>query len=307
MRGRIAAVFVAALAAGCALPARVAHERDGSRPAARIAQTAHPLATRAALEMLDRGGSAIDAIVSAQMMLGLVEPQMSGLGGGTLVLYWDASTGKLSVWDGLAAAPGRVTASLRTALDGSRLPRDAVATGGRSVAVPGTLPVLAEAHRRYGKLPWSMLFAPAIGRAESGFALPEYLHRIIGLDHVDPRATPDLAMYFDAAGRALPAGSTIRNPEYARTLRRIAARGVDGMLGEGGAERIVAAAQRGPLPSLMSAGDLREYRPIEREAVCAPFLAYRVCTVPPPSYGGIHLLQVLQMVEARGSWWTATC
>jgi gamma-glutamyltranspeptidase/glutathione hydrolase len=296
---RSVAAFLLPLAglAGCAPLATVPSEP--AHPAARIAQTANPYATQAALEMLDRGGNAIDAIVAAQMVLGLVEPQMSGLGGGTYVLYWDAKRAKLASFDGLAAAPGRTTASLRTALDGSILPRDAVATGGRSVAVPGTLPVLAEAHRRYGKLPWAALFEPAIALAERGFPLPEYLHRIVELDHVDPRASPDLRMYFDREGRALPIGATIRNPEYARTLRRIAARGVDGMLGDGGAERIVAAAQHGPLPSLMTADDLRGYRPVERAPLCAPFLAYRVCTVPPPSYGGIYLLQMLQMMEDR--------
>jgi gamma-glutamyltranspeptidase/glutathione hydrolase len=299
LRARILGLALAAFVAACAQAPERPHAARSAHAAPRIVQTAHPLATRAALEMLDRGGNAIDALVAAQMMLGLAEPQMSGLGGGSLVLYWDASRRELSVLDGLAAAPARVTASLRTALDGSLLPREAVVTGGRSVAVPGTLPMLAQAHRRHGRLPWAVLFEPAITRAETGFALPEYLHRIVALDHVDPRATPDLAMYFDADGHALPIGTPIRNPRYAQTLRRIAAHGVEGMLGDGGAERIVAAAQHGPLPSLMTADDLRAYRPVERAAICAPFLAYRVCTVPPPSYGGIYLLQMLQMVEDR--------
>ncbi|HXS51304.1 MAG TPA: gamma-glutamyltransferase family protein [Usitatibacter sp.] len=308
MKFRIVAVFLLAFAAGCAEAPRVVptHAASATSPApaaatARIAQTANPLATHAAMEMLDRGGNAIDAIVAAQMVLGLVEPQMSGPGGGTLLIYWDASHRKLVSFDGLAAAPGRTTASLRTALDGHLLPRAAVYTGGRSVAVPGTLPMLAEVHRRYGKLPWPVLFEPAIALAGQGFPLPEFLHRIVELDHVDPRATPDLAMYFDAAGHPLPVGTIIRNPQYAETLRRIAAHGVDGLLGDGGAARIVASAQRGPLPSLMTAEDLRAYRPVEREPICAPFLDYRVCTVPPPSYGGIYLLQVLQMMQSRSA------
>lgn len=299
MKFRIAAVLLLTFAAGCAQAPRIGPPRTAPAATQRIAQSANPFATRAAIEMLDRGGNAVDAVVAAQMVLGLVEPQMSGLGGGTVLIYWDASQRKLVSFDGLAAAPGRTTASLRTALDGSLVPRAAVYTGGRSVAVPGTLPMLAEVHRRYGKLPWPMLFEPAIALAEKGFPLPEFLRRIVELDHVDPRATPDLAMYFDAEGHPLPIGTIVRNPQYAQTLRRIAAHGVDGMLGDGGAERIVAAAQRGPLPSLLTVDDLRGYRPAEREPICAPFLAYRVCTVPPPSYGGIYLLQALQMMQSR--------
>ena len=270
-------------------------------PTPRIAVTAHPLATRAALDMLDRGGNAIDAAIAAQMVLGLAEPQMSGIGGGTVILYWDAAAKKLTSLDGLSSAPKRTTAGLRIDVDGKLLAREAVRHGGRSFAVPGTLPVLQMAHQRYGKLAWSELFQPAIDAAERGFALPEYLYRIIILDDINPREYPDLAMYFGEDGKPLPIGTLIRNPEYARTLRRIAARGVDGMLGDGGAERIVAAAQRGALPTLMTPADLREYRAVERAPVCGPFLAHRLCTMGPPSYGGIYLLQVLQILQSRAT------
>src|SRR6185312_12324677 len=129
--------------------------------------------------------------------------------------------------------------------------------------------------------------------------LPELTHRILLLDKIDPKTSPDLRCYFDASGAPLAIGTVIRNPEYAQTLRRIAAQGVDGMLGDGGAERIIAAAQHGPMPTLMTVDDLRAYRPVERSPICAPFLAYRVCTVPPPSYGGVYLLQMLQMMQDR--------
>jgi gamma-glutamyltranspeptidase / glutathione hydrolase len=300
MKFRFLAIVLFALSAACATAPRRGPplaEAPGATP--RIAQTANPMATRAALDMLDRGGNAVDAIVAAQMVLGLVEPQMSGIGGGTLIIYRDAVSGRLESFDGLAAAPARTTASLRTDVDGALLPAEAVRHGGRSVAVPGTLPVLAEVHRRHGKLPWSALFDPAIARAERGFPIPEYLHRIIELDDITLAKYPDLRMFFDANGAPLATGTIVRNPEYAQTLRRIAARGIDGWLGDGGAERIVAAAQRGTLPTLMTPQDLRDYRPVEREPICAPFLAYRVCTVPPPSYGGVFLLQALQMLEMR--------
>jgi gamma-glutamyltranspeptidase/glutathione hydrolase len=249
--------------------------------------------------MLDQGGNAIDAIVAAQMVLGLVEAQMSGLGGGTEILYWDAANSKLTSFDGLAAAPSRTTPSLRTDVDGKILPREAVYHGGRSFAVPGTLPVLRMVHEHYGKLPWSKLFEPAVALAERGFPMPELMHRILLLDKIDPKTAPDLSLYFDASGAPLPIGSIVRNPEYARTLRRIAAQGPDALLADGGADRIIAAAQHGPMRTLMTAEDLRAYRAVEREPICAPFLAYRVCTVPPPSYGGVYLLQMLQMLQTR--------
>ncbi|HEX3097559.1 MAG TPA: gamma-glutamyltransferase family protein [Usitatibacter sp.] len=300
MKFRLLAIALLALSAACTSVPRHGPPLDagvGATP--RIAQTANPMATRAALDMLDRGGNAVDAIVAAQMVLGLAEPQMSGIGGGTLIIYRDAATNRLETFDGLAAAPAHTTASLRTDVDGTLLSAEAVRHGGRSVAVPGTLPVLAEIHRRHGKLPWSALFEPAIALAERGFPIPEYLHRIIVLDDITPGKYPDLRMFFDASGEPLAIGTIVRNPEYAQTLRRIAARGIDGWLGDGGAERIVEAAHRGDLPTLMTPQDLRDYRPVERDPICAPFLAYRVCTVPPPSYGGVFLLQALQMLQAR--------
>jgi len=271
----------------------------GAAGAAQMAATAHPLATRAALAMLERGGSAVDATVAAQMVLGLVESQSSGVGGGTFVLMWDEQARRLSALDGLAAAPARVTASLRTDTDGRLLPSEPSQRGGRTVGVPGTLAVLAEAHRRAGRLPWSVLVEPAIEAAEQGFPMPRYMHSILALAD-DQAARAQMApMYFDAAGRLLPVGARVLNPAYARTLRRLAAGGPDAFLADGAAARLVAAAQGGFRASLMTEADLQAYRPVEREPVCAPFLAYRVCTMSPPSFGGLAVLQTLQMVQAR--------
>jgi gamma-glutamyltranspeptidase/glutathione hydrolase len=297
---RLAPFAVALLLASCALapdtrlpvsPREAVHTR--------IAVTANPLATRAALAMLDQGGSPIDAAIAAQMVLGLVEPQSSGLGGGTLVLNWDAAAKRLASFDGLAAAPARATASLSTDTDGKVMPSDPLQRGGRSVGVPGTLVVLAKVHGQYGRLAWRELFQPAINLAESGFPMPRYLHSILA----QPGAARDhpemLAIFFAADGRPHPVGTTIRNPAYAKTLRRIATGGPSAFLDGGGAGAIVEAAQRGFRPSLMTERDLLDYRAAERDPVCAPFLAYRVCTTAPPSYGGLFVLQVLQMVEAR--------
>ncbi|MGE0358446.1 MAG: gamma-glutamyltransferase family protein [Burkholderiales bacterium] len=297
---RIVTASLALLLASCAIapaPERVPFAQEA--PTAQIAVTAHPLASRAALAMLDKGGSAADAAIAAQMVLGLVEPQSSGLGGGSLVLHWDAAGRKLASYDGLSAAPVRVTASSRTDTDGKILEAEPSRRGGRTVGVPGTVAVLAMVHERHGRLAWRELFEPAIDLAEKGFPMPAYMHGILALPDAAKNHPDMLALYFAADGKPLPVGATIRNPDYARTLRRIALGGPGAFLDGDAAARIVAAAQRGFRPSLMTEEDLRAYRAVERDPVCAPFLAFRVCTTAPPSFGGLVVLQVLQMVEAR--------
>lgn len=292
---------IAFVLASCALAPEAPSPRLAARvaPAPRMVATANPLATRAALDMLDRGGAPIDAAIAAQMVLGLVEPQSSGIGGGSVVMAWDASTRKLASFDGLATAPARVTTNLRTDVDGTLLDAEASRRGGRSVGVPGTLPVLKKVHERLGRLPWSALFEPAIAAAENGFPMAPYLHRVLSRRNAAANHPEMIALYFGADGKALPVGATIRNPEYARTLRRIAAAGPDGLFEEGGARAIVDATRRGFRPSFMTVDDLRGYRAVEREPLCAPFVVYTVCTMAPPSFGGIQVLQTLQMVEMR--------
>lgn len=291
-----AALAIAALLTACADAPAPATRSDTS---AEIAATAHPLATRAALAMLERGGSAADAAIAAQMVLGLVEPQSSGIGGGTLVLYWDGARRTLQSFDGLASAPARTTAGLRLDLDGTPLDATLAQRGGRSVGVPGTLAVFKLLHDRQGKLPWSDLFAPAIALAETGFPLPPYLNRVLAAPDA-ARTHPELRpLYFGADGRVLPAGTTIRNPDYARSLRRIAANGPVGQYEGEHMAAFLAATARGYRPSLMTAQDLSTYRAVERPPLCAPFLIVTVCTVGPPSFGGLTVLQILQMVELR--------
>ncbi len=295
--------LVAVLLAGCATPANQPDppvpQPVASQPRSVVASTAHPLATRAALQMLAEGGSAIDATVAAQLVLGLVEPQSSGIGGGLLMLVWDAPAQRLRSYDGLAAAPARTTASLRTDVDGRQLPADAVARGGRSVGVPGALAALELAHRQHGRLPWARLFDPAIRLAGQGFPMPPYLQEILAADpgavaHADWRA--DL---YGPDGQPHPVGTLVRNPAYAETLRQAAALGVDGFWRSGAADRLVAAAQRGAHPSLMTRADVLAYRAVERAPVCAPLRVWRVCTLGPPSFGGVAVLQTLQLLDLR--------
>ena len=270
-----------------------------TQPARQAVATAHPLATRAALRMLDNGGAPIDAAIAAQMVLGLVEPQSSGVGGGSLIMHWDAANAKLTSYDGLAAAPAKVTAALTVDVDGSILKLDDIQRGGRTVGVPGTLAVLKQVHERYGKLPWAGLFEPAIALAENGFPMTAYMHGILSA----PTAAADhpdmLPVYFGANGKVKAPGTLITNAAYAATLRRIAARGPAGLWESGAGSALVAAAQRGYRASLMTEADLAAYRPEPREPLCAPFLVYSVCMMAPPSFGGVVVLQVLQMLEAR--------
>ena len=261
--------------------------------------TAHPLATQAGLRILAEGGTAVDAAIAAQMVLGLVEPQSSGLGGGLLMLHWDEKNQRLRAIDGLAAAPGRTTASLRTDVDGNLLPSEPTQRGGRSVGVPGALPTLMLAHERHGRLAWPALVEPARRLASEGFPMPPYLHSVLGSPEASRELRQDFNLYFGTDGRPLPVGSLIKHSAYADTMSYIATQGPGAWWQRHAANGFAKTAQQGFKPSLMTPEDVQAYRPVEREPVCAPFLAYRVCTAPPPSFGGIAVLQILQMVQAR--------
>lgn len=269
------------------------------RPAPQMVATAHPQATEAGLRMLQQGGTAVDAAIAAQLMLGLVEPQSSGLGGGLLMVHWDAARQRLSTVDGLAAAPQRATASLRTDVDGSLLPSEPSQRGGRTVGVPGAMPAMIQAHRQHGRLPWTVLVRPALQAAEDGFAMPPYLHTALSTPEAHRALRPAFGLYFDPLGQPWPVGTTLRHPAYAQTLRDIAAQGPEAWWAGRAQTGLLQAAQAGFRPTLLQAQDLQDYRAIEREPLCAPFLTYRVCTVPPPSFGGVAVLQILQMVQAR--------
>ena len=252
---------------------------------------AHPLAAQAGYDVLARGGSAVDAAIAVQMVLGLVEPQSSGIGGGAFLLHWSQSEQRLRSYDGRESAPA--AARPDRFMKGDRpMEFDEAAVGGRSVGVPGVLRMLELAHRRHGRLPWAELFRPAIELAERGFALSPRLHALLVDEKYlrdEPRAR---AIYYGKA-----AGERVLNPEYAATLKALAARGA-GALYEG---EIAADIERA-VRSHAKAGDLTEadiaaYQAIEREPVCAPYRVWRVCSMGPPSSGGIGVLQILGILE----------
>lgn len=273
---------------------------DLTKGTAKVAvTTAHPLATEAALKILKQGGSAADAVIAAQLMLGLVEPQSSGLGGGSFLMHWKANEQTLTSFDGLAVAPQKVTESLTTDIDGLQLPYAQVSRGGRSAGVPGTLPLLAKVHQRFGKLPWSSLFQPSLEVARNGFPMPPYMHQLLATP-VAAREHPELLkLYFDENQKVKPIGTLIHNSVYAQTLQKIADQGPSAVWTDAQGVDFMASIQKGDKPSWMTLEDLKRYTVEERQTLCGPYLTYKVCVMAPPSFGGVVVLQMLQMIEAK--------
>ena len=258
----------------------------------------HPLASEAGAAMLDRGGSAVDAAIATQLVLGLVEPQASGLGGGAFFLHHDGATGRVTAIDGRETAPAAAGPDLLLAPDGKPLEFQTAVAGGRAVGVPGTPRLLEVVHARHGRLPWADLFAPAIALAEKGWVLSPRVHALLEKDKGlsdDPAAR---AMFFGADGKPLPAGTVIRNPAYAATLKAIAAKGADAFY-EGPIAADLVATVRGDKanPGVMTTEDLAGYRVRDVEPLCGPYRAWRLCGMPPSSSGGIAVLQMLGILS----------
>jgi len=248
---------------------------------------AHPLAAEAGAEVLKRGGSALDAAVAVQMVLGLVEPESSGIGGGAFLLHWSAAEKKLRTYDGRETAPAAAQPDRFLDSQEKPLPFLEAAVGGRSVGVPGVLRMLELAHARHGRLAWSELFGAAIRIAEEGFEISPKLREAL-----------DREPFLDLASRKLYySGSKIVNREYADTLRVIA-RGGARMFYEGDiAKDMVLAVRTHAKPGDLTEDDLRNYRAVEREPVCGPYRRWRLCSMGPPSSGGVAVLQILGLLE----------
>lgn len=262
-------------------------------PSAMVA-AAHPLAADAAKRILAAGGSAIDAAITTQLMLGLVEPQSSGIGGGAFILHWHADTGQLTTIDGRETAPAAAGPWL-FAQDGQVMNWREAYVGGKSVGVPGVLRAMADAHQRYGKLPWAELFRETIEVAEQGFIVNERMARQLalgwnqGLKQLAPAKD-----YFYPNGQPLAAGTRLKNPEYAALLRKIATEGVSAFYqGEHAAALVKTVQQSSINPGSISLSDLANYQAQFKEAVCLPYRVYQVCGMAPPSSGGIAVLQIL--------------
>ena len=258
---------------------------------------ANPLAVEAGFAMLKKGGTAVDAMIATQLMLGLVEPQSSGIGGGGFLLVHDGKYNKLTTYDGRETAPAAAKQDRFIGSDGLPMKFYDAVIGGKSVGVPGTVALLAAAHKKHGKLPWNVLFAPAIAMADSGFPMSQRLHTQVKGDRFLRSNSAARAYFYDAGGEPWPVGYVLKNPNYAATLKAIATQGTDAFYAGEIASDIVKAVRAHANAGDMTEADLAAYRVIERAPVCGPYRGLRVCGMGPPSSGGIAVAQILAYVE----------
>jgi gamma-glutamyltranspeptidase/glutathione hydrolase len=260
---------------------------------------AHPLAVQAGFDVLKKDGSAIDAMVAVQAMLGLVEPQSSGLGGGAFVVYYDAQQKKLTTFDGRETAPLSVTPELFQDTQGQPLSFYDAVVGGRSVGTPGTVKLMGELHNRFGRVPWQQLLQPAIVQAEQGFTVSPRLASAIAADQQRLSRYPDtLAYFFNQEGQPLQAGERLKNPAYADTLKILAEQGAHAFYSGEIAQDIVNKVQQAEgNPGYLQLADLAVYQVKERPPVCAPYLNYQVCGMDAPSSGALTIGQILGIVS----------
>ncbi|SNT28588.1 gamma-glutamyltransferase 1 Threonine peptidase. MEROPS family T03 [Sphingopyxis indica] len=264
-----------------------------------VTSSADPRATEAGREILMKGGSAADAEMAMMLVLTLVEPQSSGIGGGGFFLYHDAKTGTIATIDGREKAPAAATPERFLDKDGKPRGFMDVVPGGLSVGVPGNIRLMEEVHKRWGKLAWADIFQPAIDLADKGFKVTPVLHRFMTLYADVWKDFPELRAIYYVDGKPAPVGTVIRNPAYAKLLRDIAARGPDAFYTGANAQAIVAAVTRAPRnPAKMTLADLKAYRAKERPAVCTTYRIYKVCGMAPPSSGATTVQGILGMLEA---------
>ncbi len=259
---------------------------------------ANPLAVKAGADVLAAGGTAADALVAVQVVLGLVEPQSSGLGGGAFLVWYDAASGDITTLDGRETAPLAVTPRLFQDADGEPLKFFDAVVGGRSVGTPGTPALLAEVHSRWGNRDWASLLQPGIELAEDGFTVSPRLAGLVAEDQERLASSGVTAAYFMPEGVPVAAGATLKNPSYAETLRAFAADGASVFYGGPIGKEIVATVQGATgNPGVLAEVDLAIYTVKERPAVCAPYRSFEVCGMGPPSSGAVAIGQILGTLE----------
>lgn len=260
---------------------------------------ANPIAAQAGMDVLQRGGSAADAALAVQTMLSLVEPQSSGVGGGAFLNYYDAQTGKVTIYDGRETAPAQASRTMFLNASGEPLGFREAVVSGRATGVPGAIAALGMLHDEHGTLPWESLFDAPIRTAEEGFVITPRLGRFLGIEFPQ-LSQPDAAAYFARPdGTRKQAGDRLVNPEYADFLKRLASQGTDALYRGSTAAKIVQRTRAAPLGGTMTMADIESYRPVKREPVCGPWHIYRVCAPPPPSSGAamIELLGILDRTD----------
>ncbi|WP_318488448.1 gamma-glutamyltransferase [Photobacterium leiognathi] len=261
--------------------------------------TANKYASEAGADVLSKGGSAVDAMITAQLVLGLVEPQSSGIGGGGFLVYWDNDNNQMTTFDGRETAPFAATPRLFQDNQGKPLKFYDAVVGGRSVGTPGTIKLLWRSHEQYGKLAWKSLFLPAIKLAKDGFIVSPRLAAMIEKDANNLRRYPATkAYFFDNDGNPIKAGTKLTNPAYANTLLQIADYGPKAFYQGDIARDIVATVQQAEgNPGVLNTMDLASYSVKQREPICAPYRQYKVCGMGPPSSGALTLGQILAMLN----------
>jgi len=262
---------------------------------------ANPYATKAGFKVLEKGGSAVDAAIAVQLVLTLVEPQSSGIGGGAFILHYDNIKKKLTSLDARETAPSKATSSLFLTESGKPVRWIDAVVGGRSVGVPGVLHGLKSAHERYGKLPWNVLFEDAINLAEQGFVVSPRLEKLVAMQF-NPGISmlPAISTYFFPNGQAIKAGDILVNKPLANAFKQIAEQGISAFYQGRIAKNIVQAVKQSPIaPGVLSEEDMSNYQSVWREPVCGLYQQYKLCGMAPPSSGGIAVLQILGQLASH--------
>jgi len=294
-------LLTVSLAVGACAPVTTTERPAGwgasSHASRQMISAANPLAAETGLAMLRQGGSAVDAVIAAQMVLTLVEPQSSGIGGGAFLMHYDAATKRVESYDGREMAPRSADPKMFMA-GGKRMKFMQAAAGGTAVGVPGVVAMLEMAQHEHGKLPWADLFEPAIKLAEKGFAISPRLAGLLKAESI-LRETPAARGYFyTESGGDRPVGTVIRNPTLAATFKAIAAGGAKAFYRGAVAKAVVDAVRDAAShPSGMTLGDMAGYTARKRAPVCAPYRAWTVCGMGPPSSGGLAVAQMLGVLE----------
>lgn len=289
--------FTAFVLFGCAQLEQVQELFGPSLPQNYMVAAAHPDATAAGALMIERGGSAVDAAIAIQMMLTLVEPESSGIGGGAFMVYWDPKTKTLQNFDGRETAPASATPHLFLKTDGTSKPHFEKVLGGKSVGVPGVMAMLEMAHKEHGKLPWADLFQPAIDLAREGFAVSPKLNKWLTMLPTVSKM-PHTAAYFLPGGRPYGVGETIQNEALAQTLEILAADGAQAFYKGPIADAIISAVSNAPVaPTPFTQSDLSSYLPLKRDPICHPYRRFNICTAAPPA-GGLIVLEIMGVLES---------
>lgn len=261
-----------------------------------MAATANPVATEAAYQILRRGGSAMDALIAAQLVLSMTEPQSSGIGGGAFIVYYDNSHDKLTTYDGRETAPAAAQPDLF--LDqGKPMSYAMSVNSGFAVGVPGVMRMFELAHQQQGKLPWHELFQPAIEVARNGFQVSPRMHAMLDRSRTLRQQSAAAAHFYDADGNAWPVGHTLKNPAFEQVLKELAAHGADAFYTGQIAHDIVEAVRSHERPGDLTLDDMASYQAKERPPVCGPYRGYSICGMAPPSAGVVGVIQMLGMLQ----------